>query len=221
MVDLITMKAVYFEGEQRRQYPHRGDPRRPARRGRGQTGGTARRGVHVLRRTDGGHARGRRHPRGDDPRGRPPGHPEPGTDPGDDRLGLQEQGHAAAAGRGQCLPALPHGHREHRARSRPGRGRGRGQQQSRRPAGGPGLQAGGRPLRPADLYSHLSGQDQEGRHHHQQPHRQEGQGRPPGAHARRRDGRDRRRPAPATSSPCSASTAPRATPSPTVRSTGR
>ena len=47
---------------------------------------------------------------------------------------------------------------------------------------------------------------------------QQGQGRPPRAHARRRDGRHRRAPAPATSSRCSASTAPRATPSPTARS---
>ena len=89
-------------------------------------------------------------------------------------------------------------------------------QRARRAAGGAGLQARGRPLRPADLPAHLSG--------HAAPRRpvvntrtgEEAQGRTAGAHARRRDGGDQRAPARAISWRCSASSATPATPSPTA-----
>ena len=55
------------------------------------------------------------------------------------------------------------------------------------------LQARGRPVRPADLRAHLPGLDQEGRRAHQYPRPQEVQGRPPRAHARGVDGRHHRR----------------------------
>jgi hypothetical protein len=79
------------------------------------------------------------------------------------------------------------------------------------------VQARGRPLRPAHLHARLPGHARQGRRSSKRPHRQEAQGRPPRAHALRRDGGHRpSSPAPATSSRCSASTATRATPSPTA-----
>jgi elongation factor G len=148
MIDLIAMKAVYFDGEQGdniriEEIP--ADLRDEAEAKREELLDAVSMFSDELMEA--------MLEEGDNP----PGHPEPGADPGDDRFGLQEQGHPAAARRGQRLPALPHGHREHRARPRPGRDRGGGQQQPGGPAGGTGLQAGGRPLRPADLHPHLPG----------------------------------------------------------------
>jgi elongation factor G len=56
-----------------------------------------------------------------------------------------------------------------------------------------GLQTRGWPLRPADLHPNLPGHDPQRRHHRQQPYREKNQDRPPGAHACQRNGRNRRR----------------------------
>ncbi|MCK7511970.1 MAG: hypothetical protein MZV70_53285 [Desulfobacterales bacterium] len=52
------MKALYFDGENGETIRDRRDPRAPARAGPSQARGAARRGLHVLRRADGGDPRG-------------------------------------------------------------------------------------------------------------------------------------------------------------------
>ena len=85
------------------------------------------------------------------------------------------------------LPA-PNEVEEQGRRSRPRRGRGRDRRRPRQAARRARLQARRRPLRPADLHPRLPGHDREGRHDRQPAHQEEAQGRPPRAHARRRDG---------------------------------
>ena len=70
--------------------------------------------------------------RGADPRGGAPRHALAQADPGARRLGLQEQGRPAAARRRRLLPAEPGPERQRRPR--PARQRGRGQAQRRTPS---------------------------------------------------------------------------------------
>ena len=57
VVDLVTMKAVYFEGDNGEHVRGEGDPGGAARGGRGRPREDARRGLDVLRRADGGDPR--------------------------------------------------------------------------------------------------------------------------------------------------------------------
>ena len=49
VVDLLLMKAIYFDGDSGERHPHRGDPGSSARRSGGEAGRTDRQGLHVLR----------------------------------------------------------------------------------------------------------------------------------------------------------------------------
>ena len=67
VVDLVAMKAVYFDGPDGETIRVEDDPGRPPRRGPHPARGAARRRLDVLGRADGGHPRGPGH-RGSHPR---------------------------------------------------------------------------------------------------------------------------------------------------------
>ena len=83
--------------------------------------------------------------------------------PGPGRLGLQEQGRAAPARRGQRLPAQPARPRDLRQGQRQRHGRGPPGRRPRRAAGRHGVQARRGAVRPGHLHADLPGDAQEGR----------------------------------------------------------
>jgi len=89
------------------------------------------------------------------------------------------QGVAAERGASRALPRLG-GRRARapRAGREPGGGGGATDGPAERAAGGAGVQAGGGPLRAADLHAPVLGPPAQGRHRHQRVHRQEDQGAP-------------------------------------------
>ena len=110
IVDLINMKAIVYKDELGKDWSGRGDPRRawPTRR-RPRASTLLDEVSHYddeLRRAD---PRGAGGPQGPPRRGHPQGDARDQDDAGAVRLVVQEQGRAAAAGRGDRLPALPAG----------------------------------------------------------------------------------------------------------------
>ena len=107
VVDLVTMKAVYFDGPDGEDVRDRGDPRGAPRRVRPEARGAAGRRLHVFGRADVRGPRGPGH-RGAHSRGRPPRDHLAGADAGLHGDRLQEQGHPAAPRRGRPLPPQSH-----------------------------------------------------------------------------------------------------------------
>jgi len=185
-------EGALLRGRQRRKPRREGHPFRDAERRGDRAGDHARRGVHVLRRADGGDPGGDR--RGaDDPRRDPRWHALHGSDAGLPRLGVQEQGRAAAAQRRRGVSALAPRHQEHGCRPVQQRGRGRAQERCRSAHGLAGVQARRYALRPAHLPARLPGHHRQGQHDLQLAHQEKDEGRSADPHACRRDGGDRSR----------------------------
>ena len=205
VVDLVEMKAVDLGGRPRHEHDRRGDPGRARRAGQRVPPPADRLGRRPRRRADGDLPRGRgeghaghaqaRSSRGD---ARQHGHP------GLRRLRLQEQGRAAAARRGDRLPAEP-ARRAAGARGRPAhRARALAPPGDRRAVRRAGVQGHVRPVRrEAHLHPRLLGRDEAGRQGHEHDHGQDRARRPHPPDARepprgarrarrRRDRRDRR-----------------------------
>ena len=222
IIDLIKHEGLLLRRRQRRGHPRGGDPGRPARGGQDR----APRHDRVHRRSRRRHRRqvpGRAGPdhRGD-PRRHPPRHHRAQDDAGVHRLRLQEQGRPAHARRREHVPPESEGGHQHRPRSGQERGEGHPRVRSQEAVRRPGVQARGRALRAADVHAHLPGVARQGRLHRQQLQQpQARQGAASRAHALERDERHRDHDRRATSSRCSASSARRATRSPTSRSTTR
>ncbi len=168
----------------RRQVRHHRHPRRPARAGRRVPRAAHRRALAVrrehpreVRRRGGDH---RRRPAQRDPQR----HAQRWARPGAARLGLQEQGRAAAARRRRRLPPVAGRPAAHRGHQPPGQRDGRAQARPRRALRRVGLQDRRRPPRQAHLLPRVLGQARQGRPGAQHPHRQQGAGRTPAAHAR-------------------------------------
>ena len=105
VVDLVTMKALYFDGDNGETIRVEEIPESLAGSGHGETGGADRCRHHVFRRTDRGGPRRDAHSGRDAHRGRAQGNPGTKDDPRLHGFRLQEQRGSAAAG---CRhPTLP------------------------------------------------------------------------------------------------------------------
>ena len=159
VVDLITMKAYYFDGDNGENIREEEIPAELKDQADEYRETDARRGLHVLGSAhgrDAGRGREGRHGARGGSRGRALPRPHAGL-PG---LRLQEQGRPEAPRRGERVPAEPDRGHEHGRRPRQRRGRGRGPHRRRQAARDAGVQARGRPLRPAHLHPRVPGHAQ-------------------------------------------------------------
>jgi translation elongation factor EF-G len=110
MIDLLTMKAYFFEGEKGENVVEKDDPRGACGEGRRVASHAHREVRRARRRPDGAVPRGREFDHGRrDPCGAAEGHDRPRDQPGVLRFGAQEHRRAAADRRRDRLPAEPAG----------------------------------------------------------------------------------------------------------------
>ena len=177
IVDLVTMKAIIYKDELGKDQEVIEIPDGVRRRGRSRARAPARGALPLRRRAARDDPRGAGDPGRSAQGGDPQGDARDQADPGPVRLELQEQGRAAAAGRGDRLPPEParrpagRGSRDRRrARTTAASGR-RAPCLRRRAVRGAGVQDHGRPVRrQAHLLPDLLGQARGGladpqRHH--------------------------------------------------------
>ena len=125
VIDLVAMKAIVYKDELGKEQDEIEIPENLAEAARGRARAPARGGLPLRRRAARADPRGGRDPRGRAQAGDPQGDAVDQADPRAVRLLVQEQGRAAAAGRGHRLPALAAG-RAAGDRHRTDQGRGGG-----------------------------------------------------------------------------------------------
>jgi small GTP-binding protein len=167
IIDAVTGRAYFFDGDNGENIREEDPPAEYVEAAQAPP-----------RRDHRGRGRGRRHPRREvpqrrrglgrrAPRGHPPRHPRAEDDPGDVRVGGQEQGRAAPARRRVHVPPEPHGGEERGLRPVRRRDQDRARLGPEQAHGGPRLQAHQGQVRSAHVHPGVPGHAAHRRHHHQ------------------------------------------------------